>query len=56
MNDKKPSNFQFHFPGLLEPCSMLKKKFKNSANLDFEDNPIYPISDPEGHDRDVRFF
>ena len=27
-----------------------KMKF---ANLDFEDNPIYPISNPDGPDREV---
>ena len=54
-NDKKPSKFQFHFPGLLVPFSMLKKWKKKSANLDFGDNPIYPLSDPDGQDREVCF-
>ena len=51
MNGKKPSKFQFHFPGLLKACSLLKKTFKKSANLDFGDNPIYPISNPDGQDQ-----
>jgi hypothetical protein len=53
MNDKKPSRFQFHFSVVLEGFSMLKK-FKNFfANLDFGDNPIYPISNPDGQDQEV---
>jgi hypothetical protein len=51
MNSNKPSKFQFHFPGLLESFSMLKK----NANLDFGDNPIYLISNPDGQDRDLIF-
>ena len=37
MNGKKPSKFQFHFPGLLKACSMLKKKdFLNSLTWTLE--------------------
>ena len=53
MNDEKPSKFQFHFPGQLVPFSMLKNEKKNSANLDFGDNPIYLISDPDGQEQEV---
>ena len=51
MNGKKPSRFQFHFSGVLEACSMLKKWFFFPANLDFGDNLIYPISNPERQDK-----
>ena len=47
MNDKKPSKFQFYFSGVL------KNEKKNFASLDLEDNPIYPISNPDGQDRKV---
>ena len=30
-----------------------KMKKKNFASLDFGDNPIYPISNPDGQDREV---
>ena len=53
MNDKKPSKFQFYFSGVLEAFSMLKKWKKKFASLDFGDNPIYPISNPDGQDREV---
>ena len=53
MNDKKPSPFQFHFSGVLEAFSMLKKMKKQIVSLDFGDNPIYPISNPDGQDREV---
>ena len=53
MNDKKPSKFQFYFSRVLEAFSMLKKFKKNFASLDFGDNPIYPISNPDGQDREV---
>ena len=52
-NDKKPSNFQFYFSGVLEAFSMLKKWKQIFASLDFGDNPIYPISNPDGQDREV---
>ena len=29
------------------------KKKKKFASLDFGDNPIYPISNPDGQDREV---
>ena len=29
-----------------------KQKEKNFANLDFGDNPIYPISNPDGQDQE----
>ena len=53
MNDKKPSQFQFYFSGVLEAFSMLKKGEKKIVSLDFGDNPIYPISNPDGQDREV---
>ena len=53
MNDKKPSKFQFYFSGVLEALSMLKKMKKKFASLDFGDNSIYPISNPDGQDREV---
>ena len=53
MNDKKPSKFQFYFSGVLEAFSMLKKWKKKIVSLDFGDNPIYPISNPDGQDREV---
>ena len=53
MNDKKPSKFQFYFSGVLEAFSMLKKWKKKFASLDFGDNPIYPISNPDGQDQEV---
>ena len=30
-----------------------KMKKKNFGSLDFGDNPIYPISNPDGQDREV---
>ena len=30
-----------------------KMKKKKIASLDFGDNPIYPISNPDGQDREV---
>ena len=30
-----------------------KMKKKNFASLDFGDNPIYPISNPDGQDQEV---
>ena len=57
MNDKKPSKSQFYFSGVLEAFSMLKKmKKKYFASLDFRDNPIYPISNPDGQDREFKLF
>ena len=53
MNDKKPSKFQFYFSGVLEDFLMLKKLKKKFVSLDFGDNPIYPISNPDGQDREV---
>ena len=53
INDKKPSRFQFHFSGVLETFSMLKNMKKKFANLDFGDNPICPISNPDGQDQEV---
>ena len=53
MNDKRPSKFQFYFSGVLEAFSMLRKWKKKIVSLDFGDNPIYPISNPDGQDREV---
>ena len=47
-NDKKPSQFQFDFPRLLEACLLLKKMKRNPVHVAIRDNPIYPISHPEG--------
>ena len=53
MNVKKLSRFQFYFSGVLEAFSMLKPWKKNFASLDFGDNSIYPISNPDGQDQEV---
>ena len=53
MNDKKPSRFQFYFSGVLEAFSKLRKIKKKNASLNFRDNPIYPISNPDGQDQEV---
>ena len=55
MDDKKPSQFQFPFSGVLEAFSMLKK-MKENATLEFGGNPIYQISNPDGQDHKVLFF
>ena len=46
MNGKKPSEWQFYFPRLLEAVLKLKKKI--FPNLDFGDNPIDPFWDAHG--------
>jgi len=56
INEEKPSKFKFHFPEVLVPFSMLKKRRKNSALLDLGDNPIYPISDPDGQEQGLIFW
>ena len=56
MNEEKPSKFQFYFSGLQVIFSILKKFKKKSANLDFGDNPIYPIYTIDGQDQKVGFF
>ena len=33
-----------------------KIKRKEFVSLDFGDNPIYPISNPDGQDQEVKFF
>ena len=54
MNGKKPSQFQFHFSGLLDRSFFDAKKMNFFfANLDFGDNPIYLISNPDGQDQEV---
>ena len=53
MNDKKLSKFQFYFSRVLETFSILKKLKKKFCYLDFGDNPIYPISNPDEQDRVV---
>ena len=54
MNDKKPSQFQFHFSEVLETFLTLKKMKKMKiANMEFGGNPIYPISNPDGQDPEV---
>ena len=37
----------------LDAKKMKKKEF---VSLDFGDNPIHPISNPDGQDREVKFF
>ena len=50
MNYKKQNPFQFHFSRVLEACEFF------FANLDFRNDPIYLISDPDGQDWEVKFF
>ena len=40
MNGKKLSQFQFHFPGLLETSPMSKQE---TEKISIGDNPIYPF-------------
>ena len=55
VNEKKLSKCQFHFPRLLVACPMLKKWKKKIVPMDSWDNPIYPISDPDGQDQGLIF-
>ena len=55
VNEKKLSKCQFHFPRLLVACPMLKKWKKIFVPMDSWDNPIYPISDPDGQDQGLIF-
>ena len=56
VNEEKLSKCQFHFPRLLEACPMLKKWKKKIVAMDSWDNPIYPISDPDGQDQGLIFW
>ena len=49
MNNKKMSQCQFHFPGLLGTSPMLKQE-----TIGFGDNPIYPFWEADGQDLDFR--
>ena len=56
MNDKKPSKFQYLILLLRGARSFFdakKMKKTNFASLDFGNNPIYPISNSDGQDREV---
>ena len=54
MNDKKTKQVTILLlRGARSFFDAKKMKKKNFASLDFRDNPIYPISNPDGQDREV---